>query len=314
MDSQIAAFIAHLVALGRSRHTVDAYRRDLATFRRWATDTLAPPPGDFTQVDHRLLRRYLAGLRAAGRAPATIRRVLASLSRLYAFLIERGEAQQNPVTRLSAPKLPRRLPHVVSVEGLRRFFGTMDLATPEGQRDRAVAELLYAAGLRVSELCGLDLGDLDLEQQQARVLGKRNKQRIVPFGDVAAAALRLYLDHGRGELIALGGAPAEPGALFLGRHGQRLTRQRVLQQVKHYARAAGLNADVSPHTLRHSCATHMLDHDADLRSVQELLGHASLSTTQLYTQVSAARLRAVYDRFHPRAGDDAPDPDEPSEP
>jgi site-specific recombinase XerD len=178
----------------------------------------------------------------------------------------------------------------------------MDLSTPVGQRDRACFELLYAAGLRVSELCGLNLGDLDFEQQQARVLGKGNKVRIVPFGDVAAAALHLYLDHGRGELIAFGGPLKEPGCVFIGQHGQRFSRSGVLQRMKHYARHAGLNLDISPHTLRHSCATHMLDHDADLRSVQEMLGHASLSTTQIYTHVSAERLRRVYDRSHPRAG------------
>lgn len=301
VDAQIEAFVTHLLALGRSRHTVEAYRRDLAAFRRWLSDSLPLVPTDFQAVDHRLLRRYLATFRAAGKAPATTRRALSSLSAVYVFLIERGEAQQNPVTRLSSPKLPKRLPVVVSPEGLARFFAAIDLTTAVGQRDRACVELLYAAGLRVSELCGLDLGAVDWDQQQLRVLGKRHKERVVPFGDVAAAALRLYLAEGRPALIAEGGAPLEPGALFLGQRAQRLTRQGVLARVKAYARAAGLNADVSPHSLRHSCATHMLDHDADLRSVQELLGHASLSTTQIYTQVSAERLKRVYDRAHPRA-------------
>lgn len=301
MDESLAEFIANLVARGRSRHTVAAYRSDLAAFRRWTQDSLQPPPTAWTQLDHRQLRRWLAELRRLGRAPATVRRALASLSAFYAFLIERGLAQQNPVTRLAAPKLAARLPQVLSPEQLERFFAAIDLSTAVGQRDRAWAELLYAAGLRVSELCGLDLGDLDLGEQRVKVLGKRDKERLAPFGDVAAAAFKLYLATGRPELIRLGGAPREPGALFLGQRGQRLSRSRVLQQMKVYARAAGLNADVSPHTLRHSCATHLLDRSADLRTVQELLGHASLSTTQIYTHVSAARLRAVYDQAHPRA-------------
>lgn len=302
MDEAIAEFVAHLVARGRSPHTVAAYRRDLEAFRRFALDSLRPVPAGFAQVDHKALRRYLAELHRQGKAPASVRRALSALSALYGFLLERGQVDQNPVTRLQAPKLPKRLPKVLNLDQVNAFFAAMDLSTPVGQRDRAWAELLYAAGLRVSECCGLNISDVDFEGQHVKVLGKRDKERIVPFGDIAAAALRLYLDSGRDELIAIGGPPREPGALFLGLRGQRLSRSRVLAQMKVYARAAGLNADVSPHTLRHSCATHLLDHNADLRMVQELLGHESLSTTQLYTQVSVQRLRGVYDRAHPRSG------------
>jgi len=302
VDEAISEFVANLVARGRSPHTVAAYRRDLEAFRRFAVDQLQPVPEAFDQVDHKVLRRYLAELHRQGKAPASVRRALSSLSALYTFLLSRGAVTQNPVTRLQAPKLPKRLPRLLNVDQLNAFFGAMDLSSPVGQRDRAWAELIYAAGLRVSELCGLDLADVSLFDQHMKVLGKRDKERLVPFGDVAAAALRLYLEQGRPALIALGGAPLEPGALFLGLHGQRLSRGRILQQMKVYARAAGLNDDLSPHMLRHSCATHLLDGNADLRIVQELLGHESLSTTQIYTHVSVQRLRSVYDRAHPRSG------------
>ncbi len=301
MQTDLAGYVAHLAAQGRSRHTVDAYRRDLTAFCSFATE-LGRGEAAWADLDHRFLRRWLARLVADGCAPTTIRRKLSALRGLYAFLIEQGRATQNPVTRLGSPKLPQRLPNVLSIPQIDALMATMDLATPVGQRDRAIFELLYAAGLRVSELVGLDLADCDFDRQQLRVLGKGRKERIVPFGDVAAAALRLYLQEGRPRLIAETGAPREPGALFLGQRRQRLSRSRVLQRLKHYAAQAGLNADLSPHTLRHSCATHLLDGEADLRAVQELLGHASLSTTQIYTHVSIARLRKVYDQAHPRSG------------
>lgn len=300
VQEQLEAYLTHLVAAGRSPHTVAAYRRDLTAFAAFCAE-LPAPPGAWGEIDHRLLRRWLARLHADGQAPASVRRALSSLGGLYRFLLARGEVAQNPVARLGAPKLPARLPKPMTVDDLDRLFAGFDLATPTGQRDRAWAELLYATGLRVSELVGLDLTDLDFEQQSLRALGKRRKERIVPFGDIAAAALRLYLDDGRPQLIRRAAELAEPGALFLGLRGQRLSRSRVLQIFKAACRDAGLSRDLSPHTLRHSCATHLLDRDADLRSVQELLGHASLSTTQIYTQVSAARLRRVYDRAHPRA-------------
>ncbi len=303
VQEALESYLAHLAASGRSPHTVAAYRRDLAGFLRFATDELKPPAASWREIDHLQLRRYLAKLRQAGRAPTTIRRALAALSGFFRHLLERGAVEHNPVARLATPKLPHNLPRTLTVGQVDRLLTAIDLDSPEGMRDRAWAEMLYAAGLRVSELVGLDLADVDLDQQRVRVLGKRNQERIVPFGDVAAAAMKLYLSVGRPALIARGGPPVEPGAVFLAGHGQRLSRYRIGQLVKKYAAAAGLNQDISPHTLRHCCATHLLDRDADLRSVQELLGHRSLASTQIYTHVSAARLRRVYDRAHPRAGD-----------
>lgn len=301
MKRQLEEYLAHLVASGRSEHTVAAYRRDLEAFLEYVFEACDPLPRGWGDIGHRQLRRWLAKLHADGKAPASVRRAVTALSGFYRYLLERGRVPQNLVARLGSPKLPRRLPRLLRRDEIERFFAAIDLSTPAGLRDRAWAELLYASGLRVSELVGLDLSDIDLEHQRARVVGKRNKERIVPFGDFAAVALRLYLEQGRPALIRLGGEPAEPGALWLGTRGQRLSRQRVLQIFKQICRAAGLNANLSPHSLRHSCATHMLDRDADLRTVQELLGHESLSTTQLYTHVSTGRLRQVYDRAHPRA-------------
>ncbi len=301
VDEAVQSYLTHLIGSGRSAHTVAAYRRDVLALCVFLRDTPSPPTA-WGEVDHRLLRRYLAHLRSRGGASSSVRRYLTSLSGFFGFLLERGLVDTNPVTRLSRPKLPRRLPLTVTVEELGRLFEAIDLSTPLGVRDRAVIELLYAGGLRVSELTGLDLDDLDLPQQRARVLGKRNRERLVPYGDIAAAALQLYLAEGRPALVTGTAALREPRALFIGTQGQRLSRQVVCHRLKWYSRQAGLTADLSPHSLRHCCATHMLDRDADLRSVQELLGHTSLSSTQIYTHVSAARLRRVYDQAHPRAG------------
>lgn len=300
VEATLESYLAHLAGGGRSPHTVAAYRRDITAFLRFAA-TLQPPPASWDEVDHRQLRRFLAQLRDEGKAVSSMRRALAALGSLYGFLLEREQVSRNPVARLATPKLPRKLPATAVGDQLEALFGAMDLSTPTGQRDRAWAELLYATGARVSELVQLDLDHLDLDHQRAKLLGKRNKERLVPYGDIAAAALQLYLEHGRPELLAAGGLPPEPRALFLGTRGQRLSRQRIGQLLKNYARDAGIGAALSPHTLRHSCATHLLDRDADLRSVQELLGHSRLSTTQIYTHVSTARLRRIYDQAHPRA-------------
>lgn len=300
MRAHAEEYIRHVAARGLSAHTVAAYQRDLDAFLRFAAEQLQPTPTRWDEVDHRQLRRYLAYLRGEHRAAATIRRVMVSLSGIYQYLLQRGEVTQNPVTRLQTPKLTHPLPKILRQSEIERFFALFDLTTPAGRRDRAWAELLYATGLRASEVSGLNLDSIDLTEQQATALGKGGKPRVVPFGDVAAAALKLYLAQGRPELARLAEL-RDPKALFIGTRGQRLSRQRILQIFKRTCREAGLNADLSPHSLRHSCATHLLDRDADLRTVQELLGHASLSTTQIYTHVSSARLRKVYDRAHPRA-------------
>lgn len=297
VNQAVEDYLQHLVAAGRSEHTVAGYRRDLEALLRYLTES-GNPPSTWAELDHRVLRGYLAHLRRLGRAPASLRRALSSLSGLYQYLLERGGASRNPVERIELPKLPRTLPKAVVVRQLEALFEQVDLTTVTGIRDRAWLELLYGSGLRISELAGLNEGGVDLDRQQVRVIGKGAKERLVPISDVSAAALRLYYAKSRPELLK--GPRADRRALFLGEQGQRLSRARMLQILKGYGRAAGLNDDLSPHSLRHSFATHMLDRGADLRSVQALLGHASLSTTQIYTHVSAARLRAIYDSAHPR--------------
>ncbi len=299
MTEALEGYLSHLVGQGRSPHTVAAYRRDLAAFI-----TFCAAPGRavtaWAAVEPRLVRAWVAELRRAGQASTTIGRKLSSLRGLFAHLMARGELSQNPADRVETPKRPQRLPAILSVDQLDRLLSVMDLNVPTGRRDRAVAELLYGAGLRVSELVALDLDDLDPGVQEVRVLGKGRKERQVPYGDLAAAALRLYLAEGRPRIIAEAGVPPEPRALFIGRQSKRLQRTRIDQLLKGYCLQAGV-PQVSAHALRHSYATHLLDGGADLRCVQELLGHESLRTTQLYTHVSMARLRAAYDQAHPRA-------------
>ena len=299
MTEASEGYLSHLVGQGRSPHTVAAYRRDLTAFITFCT---TPPRAicDCRDIDHRVLRSWLAELRRAGQAPTTIRRKLSSLNGFFQFLLARGQVSQNPVVRIETPKIPKRLPQILTADQLDRLLSGMDLSLPTGRRDRAWAELLYGAGLRVSELVALNLDDLDTAAQQVRVLGKGRKERQVPYGDLAAAALQLYVTEGRRQIIHAEGTPPEPRALFIGRNSHRLHRTRIDQLLKSHCLQAGVPV-VSAHALRHSYATHLLDGGADLRCVQELLGHESLSTTQIYTHVSIARMRAVYDEAHPRA-------------
>jgi len=295
----LEGYLSHLVGQGRSPHTVAAYRRDLSGFISFCA-TPARNVSDWTAVDQRVVRGWVVELRKAGQAPSTIQRKLSSLRGLFDFLKARGVLQQNPADRVETPKVPHRLPTILSADQLDRLLSAMDLNLPTGRRDRAWAELLYGAGLRVSEVVALDLDDLDTGVQEVHVTGKGRKQRRVPYGDLAASALRLYLAKGRPEIVKDQGLPPEPRALFLGRNSKRLQRTRIDQLLKGYCMQAGV-PEVSAHALRHSYATHLLDGGADLRCVQELLGHESLQTTQIYTHVSMARLRAAFDDAHPRA-------------
>jgi integrase/recombinase XerC len=278
-DGAAAAFAGHLRARGFSPHTVDAYVADVSVFLEYAGD----------RCDVRTLRRYLGHLLDAGYARRSVARKLAAIR---AFFRYRG-LEDARLPRL--PKLPRTLPR-----SLRSYQMAAVVSVPEGDdpralRDRAILELLYATGVRVSELCGLDLEDVDSSYGLARVLGKGGRERIVPVGSAAIEALGAYLKLGRPALAGASGCPA----LFLNRGGGRLSTRSVRSIVTRACEQAGVRG--SPHTLRHSMATHMLENGADLRSVQEVLGHASLSTTQIYTHVTRERLKAIYDAAHPRA-------------
>ena len=251
-----------------------------------------------------LLRRFLASF-AGTNSPSTIARKIAALRAFFRHLHRNGEIADNPADRLRLPKVKRALPKPLSVVDAGEVVEVPDRGRaddPLRVRDRAMLELLYGSGLRVSELVGLDLARLDLGGKSARVLGKGNKERIVPFGEPCAQALERYLRI-RGELRSPRTGAQDPDALFLSRYGQRLTVRQVQYLVRRYGQLGGARPDLHPHALRHSCATHLLDAGADLRGIQELLGHASLSTTQRYTHVSIDRLLEVYDRAHPLARD-----------
>lgn len=289
---------------GASLHTVRAYGSDLAQFRAFLLDP-APDESDGTargpdlpSLEVGALRAWLASLHGRGLARTTIARKLAALRSFYRFLGRRG-LESDPARALRSPRLPMRLPTRMEVEEVEALLHAPDPATPLGARDLALLELLYATGVRVSELVGLDLPDLNRRGRILRVLGKGGKERVVPFGEVAEDALGLYLEL-RGQLA---GDDGDPMALFLNARGGRLSDRSVRTVVRRYLGEAGLarlSGVVTPHTLRHAFATHLLDRGADLRAIQELLGHADLATTQKYTHVSTARLFDVYSRTHPR--------------
>ena len=274
----------------RTRH---AYGVDLGQFVEWA-DGKGLGIGD---VRHRDVRRYGAGLSAERAAAATVARKLAAIRGLYDFLVRTERAGQNPADLVSSPKREQKLPKVLTGEQVRELLERIPGRTPLELRDRAMLELAYSCGLRCEEIVNLDQGALDFETEQLRVRGKGGKDRLLPVGEPAQRALRRYSERGR---HALAGDPREP-ALFLSKSGRRLSNSDVTRRLGLWVREAALAAGVSPHSLRHSFATHLLEGGADLRTIQELLGHASISTTQVYTRVDAARLREAYAATHPRA-------------
>jgi integrase/recombinase XerC len=307
----LEAFVAHLRdERGLSVHTVAAYRRDMTQFLQFAGRAGVTDPA---QVEPLLLRRFLALQRTRGLAAASISRKAAALRTGFRFLARRGLVADNPAASLGVPRGPKRLPVVLKPREVDRLLAGPDPVDPVGLRDRAILELLYATGIRVGELCGLRLGDVDLAADTVLVLGKGAKQRVVPFGEPARAALLDYLVKGRVAMLpgadppatstatAKRDARADQEALFFNRRGRPMTQRDVRGMLERYRAAAGAPAGTSPHTLRHSYATHLLEGGADLRSVQELLGHVALTTTQTYTHVSNERLRRVYEQAHPRA-------------
>ena len=292
----LAAFREHLeLERDRSPHTVAAYLGDATALARFCTGHGIVHPGE---VEPLVLRRYLAAEVEQGNARSTVARRASSVRGLFAFLRRRGDIDVDPAARLGSPKQGDPLPRVLRPDQVAALLTAPDLDTPVGLRDRAVLELLYDTGARVSEVAALDLPTLDLESGLVRLYGKGRKERIVPLGELGEDALAAYLRDGRPRLLAAG-APATD-ALFLSVRGGRLGTRSIRRLVTRHAAAAGVGA-VTPHTLRHSYATHLLEGGADLRTVQELLGHASLGTTQRYTHLSRGRLAEIYASAHPRA-------------
>jgi len=321
MQEAIEKFLRYLRdERNASLHTLRNYRSDLAQFRHYLTPPGGKPPA-MSRLDHRLIREYLAWLHDQHLEKASIARKLAALRSFFKFCVREDLLRQNPARLVATPKLPKRIPAVPTAEEVNAFLDAMarlepDQPTERGarhrrpgaeaeesrlllRRDRAILELLYATGLRVSELVGLDLDDLDRNEQFLRVRGKGRKERIVPYGSKAQAALDAYWPV-RTELLRKAGA-GDHKAVFLNYAGKRLAPRSVGRIVKKYVRLVNTNWDVHPHSLRHAFATHLLADGADLRAIQELLGHRSLSTTQRYTHASIRQLIEVYDKAHPRA-------------
>lgn len=302
MDQQIESFTAHLSGVrGASPHTIKAYTEDLAQFARFAEDQGIVSLGD---VDMPLVRAFVANLTAdRGLARTTVARKAASVRAFFRFLVRRGIVSQNPAAAVTTPRRHETLPRFLAEESVALLLAAPDLSRPDGLRDRAILEALYASGIRAGELVALDVEDVSLDKSGEGCLrvrrGKGSKERIALLGRAAVDALRGYLNEGRPRLTAR--EPRPSSALFLNKFGRRLSDRGVRRLFDKYCAVVAAEGKATPHTLRHSFATHLLDHGADLRVVQELLGHADLSTTQIYTHVTTKRLVDTYARSHPRA-------------
>ncbi|QQS32124.1 MAG: tyrosine recombinase XerC [Acidobacteriota bacterium] len=302
LRSGVVEFLQHLkYERNVSPHTLRNYTSDLEQFsdflfRVEKRDDISPE-----DIDHRTIREWMASL-YGDHKKTSIARKLASLRTFFQFLVREEKLAANPAKMVATPRIERKLPNHLSMEDAVRFIETPDITTDLGRRDRAILEFLYATGIRVGELVGIDLNDVDLRERTVRVLGKRNKERIVPFGEPALQSLLHYLQEARPAFIAM--LPeSERGekALFLHRRGGRLTTRSVGRMIDKYIKQCADIHAISPHSLRHTFATHLLDNGADLRDIQELLGHARLSSTQIYTQVSMEKMIDVYTKAHPKA-------------
>jgi len=279
-----------------SPYTVRNYKDDLLDFLYFLKKKKIDPL-DESKVDRHVMRDYLSHLAERGIAKASIARKLSAIRSFFRYLVREEIIPKNPIEQVSSPKLDRRLPSFLTKEEMEKLLGAPDLSTPLGQRDQALLELLYASGLRVSELTGLTPEQVDLNSNEIRVWGKGSKERMVLMGEPAAGALKNYIEDGRLKLMG----KKKSSALFLDRYGQRLTERSVQRLLEQYAKKAGIGKRVHPHMLRHTFATHLLEGGADLRVVQELLGHARLTSTQIYTHVTKGQARKVYLSAHPLA-------------
>jgi len=287
-EKLVRSFLDYLeVERGVSPNTIEAYRGDLSQYIRYFSRI------NILKIDSSLIGKYIAELQKKGLKNSSISRKLSVIRMFYKFIYLEGKSEYNPLEEISSPRKGRRIPSYLSLREVESLLETPSPDTPLGIRDKAMLEVLYGAGLRISELVNLDVEDVDLRKGWIKVMGKGFRERVLPLGREACQWVRKYLRER--EL------KKEKAPLFCNRYGKRISRQACWKIIKKYARKAGITGEISPHTLRHSFATHILSGDADLRAVQELLGHVNITTTQIYTHITQERLKKIYKKFHPRA-------------
>lgn len=295
MEGYVDQFINYLaVDRGLAKNTLESYGRDLRQFQRYLEN------GKFENIQdssRTTIIDYLNNLKLQGKAVSTISRNIAALKAFYQYLVKENYLENDPAEKIETPKLEKRLPKILSIPEVEELLKQPNVRVSVGLRDKAMLEVLYATGIRVSEIVALNISDINLDMGYVKCYGKGSKERIVPLGSIAVKSVHEYINKGRSKIVRT----YEEPALFLNHHGNRLTRQGFWKIIKKYASQAKIIKEITPHTLRHSFATHLLENGADLRSVQEMLGHADISTTQIYTQVTKNPLKEVYDRSHPRA-------------
>ncbi|MDE3839473.1 site-specific tyrosine recombinase XerD [Bacillus methanolicus] len=297
MEDRLKDFMHFLIVeKGLAKNTIVSYERDLKSYLKYLKniETIT----DLNHVQRTHIVHFLKYLKDQGKSSKTLARHVASVRAFHQFLLREKAADHDPTVHIESPQLERKLPKVLSLEEVETLLNAPRLDNHYGLRDKAMLELLYATGIRVSELIGLNVGDIHLTMGFVRCIGKGNKERIIPLGRTAANAIESYLNNGRRKFMT---KKSTEEALFLNHHGKRLTRQGFWKILKRLTNEAGIEKELTPHTLRHSFATHLLENGADLRAVQEMLGHADISTTQIYTHVTKTRLKDVYSQFHPRA-------------
>ncbi|MGX1263880.1 integrase/recombinase XerD [Rossellomorea marisflavi] len=284
------------VEKGLSKNTIDSYKRDLKSYSLYIKNVEGME--GWNEVSRVNIVQFLGHLGDQGKSSKTVARHVASIRSFHQFLLREKAVEQDPTVHLETPRTERKLPKILSLSEVEALLEAPDATTPLGMRDKAMLELLYATGIRVSELIGMKLDDLHLNMGFIRCIGKGNKERIIPIGQTAMNVLGDYLEHSR---LKLRSGKERDDHLFLNHHGRGMSRQGFWKNLKALQKKANIEKDLTPHTLRHSFATHLLENGADLRAVQEMLGHADISTTQIYTHVTKTRLKDVYTKFHPRA-------------
>ncbi len=295
MEDLVKNFIFYLsVEKGLAQNTLDSYQRDLKKFTQYLKQHNI---ADVEAITRRIVSNYLYEQKELGLSSSTISRNIASIRSFFQFLLREQKIKDNPCSDLESPKMEKKLPHIISSQDIEVLLNQPQVGEKIGSRDKAMLELLYATGIRVSELVSLNIGDINIKMGFLQCNGKGGKERMIPLGSMAIKSVQDYLRSSRPIILKKN----ENKALFVNQHGKRLTRQGFWKILKKYSQKAGITDDITPHTLRHSFATHLLENGADLRSVQEMLGHADISTTQIYTQINRRKIKEIYNQTHPRA-------------